>query len=308
MSVVGCDISKAWIDIHVLEPQRGARVANNAVALQRWAAELPAQSEVGMEATGTMHELLADTLVGEGHVVYVINPRWIAHYRRSLGVRGKTDRSDAVAIARFVAAERNRLHAYRPPTPLQRRLRYLLLRRQEIIKLRAATKQSLGDLGAALVLEFTRLARQIEHQIKVLLASDPEIKLMAKRFQTVPGIGPITAAHLTQVLTRIPFGAAGSFIAHTGLDPRPNDSGLKRGRRYLTHHGDSALRTTLFMAAMAACKIPAWRALFEANLDKGLPSTAAFVVVARKIARVAFSLYKSGQNYDPARVFPCVAS
>ena len=75
----------------------------------------------------------------------------------------------------------------------------------------------------------------------------------------------------------------------------------EHGKRWLTHHGDAALRTTLFLGAMAACKRVEWRAVYEANIHKGLPSTAALVVVARKLARVAFGLFKSGETYEPGR-------
>jgi hypothetical protein len=53
---------------------------------------------------------------------------------------------------------------------------------------------------------------------------------------------------------------------------------------------------------MAACKRPEWRALYETNRQKGLSSTAALVVVARKLARIAFSLFKTGHDYDPSRI------
>ena len=57
----------------------------------------------------------------------------------------------------------------------------------------------------------------------------------------------------------------------------------------------------LFMAAMTACKRPEWRAIYEANIQKGFSSTAALVIVARKLARIAFSLFKSGETYEPRR-------
>jgi transposase len=306
--VAGCDVSKGWIDVHVLETEKQLRLANECRAIDRLARDLPSGSKIGMEATGTMHELLADRLSTAGHQVYVINPRWISHYRRGIGARGKTDRSDALVIARFVAAEAGKLHLYQVPSPDQRELRGLLHRRQQVVRLRTAVRQSLADEAAGMVLELERLLKDIERRIAKLMSADPEIQALSGRLKSIPGIGPLTAAHLVQVFTRYPFGSCDSFIAHTGLDPRPNDSGIKRGRRRLSHHGDAALRSTLFMAAMAACKLPRWRDVFEANMGKGLPSTAAYIVVARKLARIAYSLFKSGQLYDSARLGACTGS
>jgi transposase len=149
-----------------------------------------------------------------------------------------------------------------------------------------------------------RVLQRIDGRIADIIKAVPDWRELARRLRTAPGIGPIVAAHLVQVLTRIPFQKADAFVAHTGLDPRPNDSGQKHGKRWLTHHGDAALRTTLFMGAMSACKRGEWRAVYEANIQKGLPSTAALVVVARKLARVAFGLFKSGETYDPGRFLP----
>jgi transposase len=299
---VGCDVSKDWIDVQVLYPALRRRVQNMPGALQRLARELPPGSRVGMEATGTMHELLARELVAAGHTVYVLNPRWVRAYARSLGLRGKTDRADALLIARYLAAEARHLHPYCPPSPEQAELRTLLLRRLELVKLKTALRQSLGTEARALLKQFNALRREVERRIGALIAANPEWHRLAQRLRTIPGVGPIVVAHLVQVLTRFPFGAAEAFVAHTGTDPRPEDSGTRKGRRRLTHHGDRALRHVLFLAALAACKLPAWHALYEAQRRKGLPSTAALIVLARKIARIAFHLFKTGESYDPTRL------
>lgn len=304
-NVIGCDVSKDWFDVAQLadaSQRRQYRVNNKRNAIDRFARRLPAASVIGMEATGQLHELLARTLMKRGHTVYVINPRWIHRYAQSLGIRGKTDRTDAQLIARYVGAEAAHLHPYQPPGPEQQELRELLLRRASVIKLRMATRQSLGRASRALVQQFNHLLKSLDGRIADIIGSVPDWRELAGRLRSEPGVGPVVAAHLVQVLTRIPFHGADAFIAHTGLDPRANDSGHKRGRRWLSHHGDSALRTMLYMAAMTACRRGQWRAIYQALRQKGLPSTAALVVVARKLARIAYSLFKSGGTYDDSRV------
>lgn len=303
--IVGCDISKDWFDVALVENEgapRRTRVKNKARAIERFAQELPAGSFVGMEATGQMHELLARCLVKRGHTVFVINPRWIRLYAKGVGLRGKTDRTDALLIARYVSSEHSRLRAYQPPGPEQDELRKLLLRRRTVTKLRAATRQSLGSEARALMQQFNRVLKTIDGRIGEIIRSVPAWRELARLLRSEPGVGPVVAAHLVQVLTRFPFERVDAFIAHTGLDPRPNDSGQKRGRRWLTHHGDSALRTMLFLAAMAASKRGEWHTLYLANKQKGLSSTAALIALARKLARIAYSLFRSGESYDPSRV------
>ena len=299
-NVVGCDVSKLWIDVHTAE--RAFRIDNNAAATARLARELPVASWIGMEATGELHVVLADALAKRGHVVFVINPRWIYNYAKSLGMRGKTDRTDAALIARFVAAEGQGLHRYVPPSEQSRQLRKLLLQRRKLVELKVATRQSLGKTGASIVQQFDRAIERAEQAIQQLVQHSPDWSAIYKRLLGQPGVGPILGSHLLEVLTRIPFPNQNAFIAHTGLDPRARDSGQKRGRRYLAGHGDAALRSTLYIAAMSACRRGPWRPFYQAQLQKGLAPTAAIIVLARKLARVAFGLFKSGNDFDLSRI------
>ena len=302
-SAVGCDVGKSSIDVALLgEVEKRLKIANESRAIARFVRTLPPGSRVGMESTGTFHELLADALVAAGHCVFVINPRWIYAYARGLGMRGKTDRSDAMVIARYIAAEHEHLHAYQPASPEQRELRGLLQRRLILARLAAATRQSLGEEAAPLLESFKCMLKALEHRIRELMQARPDWRSLYRRLLQLPGVGPLTAAQLVASLTRTPFPSVDAFIAHTGTDPRPNDSGKKRGRRRLTHHGSAALRSLLYMAAMAASRNAQWRPYFQAQRAKGLPTTAAYVIVARKLARVAYSLFKTGEDYDANRL------
>jgi transposase len=279
-------------------------VANERSAIEALARRLPEGTLIGMEATGHYHELLADVLSGSGHQVYVINARWIHAYARGLGMRGKSDRTDAQVIARYVQAEHESLHPYEVPTAGQRELRRLLQRRLAAAKLLATARLSLAEDAAPLIVALKATCKDIERRIACLMRSRSDWQNLDLRLRGIPGIGALTAAHLVATLTRLPFSRVDAFIAHTGTDPRPNDSGQKRGRRALSHHGDASLRSLLYMAAMAAVKKPSWRPYYQAQLRKGLSSTAALVIVARRIARIAFSLFKTGATYDPDRVTP----
>src|SRR5258708_29118815 len=158
-----------------------------------------------MEATGEMHELLAGKLVKYVHTVFVVNPRWIHQYAKAIGQRGKTDRSDAALIARFIAAEAANLHSYQPPSREQHELRKLLLRRYTVVKLRAATRQSLGDQAREIVRQFDRILERIERRRAELLNAAPDWRELAQRLRTAPGIGPVVAAHLVPVMTPFPL-------------------------------------------------------------------------------------------------------
>lgn len=295
-NVVGCDVAKDWIDVH--GPERAFRIDNNLRAARLLGRQLPMGTRIGMEATGQLHCVLAQALAQRGHVVYVINPRWIHNYAKGLGLRGKTDRTDAALIARFVATEGHGLHPYVPPTSEQRQLRALLTQRRKLVQLKVSTRQSLGAVAKPILAQFDIAIAKIEAKIQKLIGTAPSWKSTYSHLLSQPSVGPVVASHLLEVLTRIPFSSQDAFIAHTGLDPRACDSGLKRGRRRLTGHGDAALRSALYIAAMGACQRDPWRPFYLAQLRKGLAPTAALVVLARKLARVAFSLFKHGKDYQ----------
>ena len=120
--------------------------------------------------------------------------------------------------------------------------------------------------------------------------------------RTIHGVGPVVGAALVNTLERVPLKSADAFVAFTGLDPRPDDSGQHRGKRRLSKRGPAELRRLLYVAAMSAKKTTAWKPLFEHYRAKGLSSTAALVILARRIARTAWSMYTYKTNFDPARL------
>ena len=81
---------------------------------------------------------------------------------------------------------------------------------------------------------------------------------------------------------------------------RVRDSGKQRGRRKLTKKGDPEVRRLLHNAAMAASRQPAWNATYQRYRARGLKTTQALVILARKLARIAFSLMKNRAEYRPA--------
>ena len=102
--------------------------------------------------------------------------------------------------------------------------------------------------------------------------------------------------------TRIPDANVNAVIAHTGFDPRPDDSGRRTGRRRLSKRGPGEQRRILFNCATSAAKTKWWRPYCQAQRAKGLSSIAAVVILARKMIRVAFALCKHDQAFDPTHL------
>jgi transposase len=305
----GVDVAKDAVVAGCNEQGAAVRsIPNQRTALVAWLASLPSGSRIGMEATGCYHELLADLAHQSGHTVFVLNPKDTRHYAQAVGLRAKTDRVDAVLIARLVAHEHTHLHPYHPATRAQRQLGRLLRRRAQLVKLKGALKQSMkGMTGlardtSALVERMDALIAKLEQGMDALIASMPGAQEDRRKLETINGVGPVVSAALIEPLTRVPFRSSDAFVAFAGLDPRPRDSGRKAGKRRLSKRGPAELRRLLFNAAMSATRTDVWKPVYEHYRAHGLPTTAALVIIARKIARIAWSIQRYHTSFDPQRL------
>ena len=306
---IGVDVAKHEIVVACSESSFPVRqIANQHAAVLAFLKNLPVGSRIGVESTGSYHELFAEAAHQLGFLVFLLNPKDTRHYAKAVGLRGKTDRVDAELLARMIAHEHTQLHAWVPPTPQQREMDRLIKRRATLVALREAAAMSLHELDGfaadlkVLRTRFNQLIARIDLRVKALVEADPERKQNFARLCTITGVGPVIGTALVNTLERRPMNSADAFVAFTGLDPRPDDSGQHRGKRRLSKRGPAELRRLLYMAAMSAINTKTWRPLYEHYRTKGLSSTATLVILARRIARTAWSIYTHKTEFDPARL------
>jgi transposase len=302
---VGVDVAKDWLQVTCAgSPPEPRQVANRRAAICAWLTQLPPGSRVAMEATGGYHQLLADLAHAQGMLAYVLNPCDLRHYAHAVGIRGKTDRVDASVIARYLERESAALHPYLPPPPAQRQIDCLLRRRATVVASKTQLRLSLDGVPGC-----GRELRAVLKRLDAIIAKiDDRLIHFAKgqaeaqqRVQSVLGIGPLTGIALTNLFTRVPLRDGDAAVAFVGLDPRPKDSGQFIGRRRLSKRGPAELRRLLFNAARSASKTTLWRPLYERYRARGLSTTEATVILARKLLRVAFSIYRHNTTFDPKR-------
>ena len=306
---IGADVAKDEIVAACSEGSFPVRkVANQRAAVLAFLKGLPAGSRIGVESTGSYHELFAEVAHQLGFLVFLLNPKDTRHYAKAVGLRGKTDRVDAELIARMIAHEHTKLHAWIPPTPQQRELDRLIKRRAALVSLREAVEMSLHELDGfdadlkVLRTRFNQLIARLDLRVKALIEASPDRQQNFTRLCTITGVGPVIGTALVNTLERVPLKSADAFVAFTGLDPRPDDSGQHRGKRRLSKRGPAELRRLLYMAAMSAIKTKTWRPLYDHYRAKGLSSTATLVILARRIARTAWSIYTHKTEFDPGRL------
>lgn len=147
---------------------------------------------------------------------------------------------------------------------------------------------------------FKDLLKAIDERIEALEQRDLEIAKGSARMQTIMGVGPQGGAMLAALFSRVPFAHADALVAYSGLDPRAQDSGQKKGKRRLSKRGPPALRRQAYLMAQAAAKSKLFKPMYLALKARALASTQALVVMARKLLRIAFAVWKSGTPFDKA--------
>jgi transposase len=272
----GVDVAKGTLVIAIegTSAPAGVRTIDNQIKqIRAWLRTLPAGCVVAVEATGGYQDELVRLAHAQGRTVYVLNPRDVHHYAKACATRGKTDRVDAQLIASTLDA----------------------------------LGQALKARGKGPIRALQRVRSQIDAELLQIMRSEPALRAGYERLQTITGIGPLTGAAIADLLTERNFANADAAVAFTGMDPRPHESGKSVGRRRLSKRGCPSLRRLLFLAAMAARRSKAFAPIYEKLRNRGLKTTEALVILARKILRIAFSLWNSGQTFNPALLNPACA-
>ena len=305
---VGVDVSKASLSVCLHGQSRHLELANEEPAVLEWLQTLQRHALIAVESTGRYHQLLVRLAHASGRRVFVLNAGDVYFYAKALGARGKSDRTDAQVIARYLAEHHESLREWEPAAQLQEQLIQLLRCRAGVASKRESLRQV---LRAAPQVDSTRLEQQfdalladIDARVVALIARDENLERKRAALQTITGIGPHGSALLSALFSRFLFANGDAVVAYSGLDPRPNDSGSKTGRRRLSKRGSPELRRQMYLAAFAASHSKALGPLYRSIKAKGFKPTEALVILARKLLRIAWAVWNSGKPFDPARFAP----
>jgi transposase len=286
---------------------------------------------IGMEACSGSH-FLGRALRAQGHDVKLIPAQFVKPFVKS----NKNDFIDAEAIAEAVDREnmrfvpiktddqldlqalhrvRDRLMARR--TALINQIRAFLLERGIVFakspnRLREALPEVLENANENLTPRMRNLVAMLWSEWKDLelqiAEMNDEVERIAssdeacRRLQQIPGIGPLVA---TAIVASIGNGAAfrkgREFAAWMGLLPKQHSTGGKARLYGISKRGNSYLRKILIHGARAVVlrskrdriAMGAWMTSLEARA----PRNVLIVATAHKLARIAWAVLATGQDY-----------
>jgi transposase len=315
-TTIGIDISKKSLDCTLFRSSTQQlvwtdRFANNPEGIAALLSRAPSDATFVAEPTGRYGHVFIQTAQRKGRTVLLAPNRQARLYLRSMNPRAKNDRLDSRGLARFATAKE--LLPYTLKSQPVEEIDQLLSVRKALsgtitrFRLQVQELPFVADQVAPIVAELKVRLAEIDKKIALAVRSDPAFEV-ARRLQQIPGVGPVTAAAVTSRLIAKGFVSADAFVAYTGLDITVSQSGQNKGQGRLSKQGDAELRRLLYCAAQAnlRCKQSPFKDLYTRQRAKGLASTKALCVVARKLAKVCWSIGAHETTYDPDRVFSLV--
>jgi transposase len=329
---IGIDLGKTTFHLVALD-EHGKIVIKQKFSrkqLLAYTANLPS-SLIGIEACSGAH-FLGAALRGQGHDVRLIPAQFVKPFLKS----NKNDFLDAEAIAEAVARENMRfvpiktddqldlqaLHRVRDRlvhrrTAVINQIRGFLLERgitfaKGPAKLRQQMPAILENADENLTPRMRSLLDHLWQEWKQLnsdveRASD-EIDAIAdqdaacRRLRQIPGVGPLVA---TATVAAIGNGAAfhrgREFAAWLGLVPRQHSTGgktqllgiSKRGNVYLRRLFIHGARAMLLRVKYDTGRLGQW----AHQLELRAPRNKVIVAVANKLARIAWAVLSTGNEY-----------
>ncbi len=313
-NTVGIDVAKAKLDVAVLVDGRFRcrTFANDRAgfqALLEWVGEDLYEMAVCMESTGAYGWALAHFLYTAGVVVSVVNPLRVKAFAVSELQRTKNDKVDAKVIARFCRAMQPR--GWCPVSEEMEHLRGLMRRHLQLKKGQARARTQLQQPGLyqeaeeSLKRELAFLQKELkglEKQIRAQIAASPELQRRVDLVDSIPGIGPHTAALIVSRLPQLErFRSVRQVAAFVGLVVTEKVSGSSvRGKPHLSKQGDAQLRAGLYFPALAAIRHnPILRAVAERLRKTGKKPMVIVAAIMRRLIGMAYAILKSGRPFDP---------
>ena len=314
MKYLGIDVSKDKFDVALLEGKQTKHktFSNNDAGFNRlldWLGKIN-KIHACMEATGRYGDQLAKFLHIEGFKVSVVNAACVKFFAKSLLRRNKTDKADALVIAKFCQSHQPELWE---PTPeaiqelieLTRRITHLQSLRQAEINHKESGICSKGALESAekIIQVLDQELEELASKIRQIIDSDDDLKKQKELLKTIPGISDRTSEIiLSEIKGEIAkFESAKSLAAYAGITPKTSQSGTSlnsRGR--ISKLGNKTLRTALYLPAIVAKKHNFFIKVFCQRLsDKGKRGKQIICAAIRKLLHIIYGVLKSGKPFDP---------
>ena len=332
VSTVGLDLAKNVFQVHGID-DTGKVIVRRSLRRRQM---IPFFSKlepclVGMEACGTSH-FWARAIAALGHQVKLMPPAYVKPYVK----RGKSDAADAEAISEAVRRPTMRFVAIKSPEQqavlsLHRSRALLVRQRTQLVNM---IRGQLAEFGIPLAKGVGHVLRFVDRLLDGVVVEIPTVAAkvlcllagqlvdlqtrireierdltlwfrgneVARRLESIPGIGVITATALAATVGDPgQFTSGRQFAAWLGLTPLQRASGGKERLGRISKMGDRYLRRLLVVGATSRIRAaeyhPATADPWLVGLLARKPKKLVAVALANKAARIAWVVMARGESY-----------
>ncbi len=166
-----------------------------------------------------------------------------------------------------------------------------------------------GNVVRTLVTQIERLTAALDELDAAMVAELPPAAggtgpSDADLLQTLPGVGPHTAATLLGELGTISrFTSGKALVAYVGFYPKLEESGERKASPRLVRLGSRVVRHALYLAAVNAVRRSAERrTLYLRKKAQGKKAKQALIVVAVKLLHTIYAMLRDRRPYHASRL------
>lgn len=303
----GVDVSKAVLDVATWPSGEHARFPNDPDGQQQAATWLGGRDVTltVLEASGGYERELCLVPQRRGLPYSRRNPRQTRDFARATGQLAKSDRIDALGLARYAA------QVQPAPTVLRaedRNRAELTQRRRQLVEMITAEKTRLHTPGLSawtreqIAQHLEWLERELtalDERLHEAIIADPELSERHRLLRSVKGVGPVLATTLIVELPELGEISRKQIASLVGVAPFSRDSGSWRGQRSIAG-GRAAVRTALYMPTLSAVRSNPVIARFYRRLRAaGKPHHVALTASMRKLLVILNALLHHGRPWTP---------
>ena len=313
---VGIDVSKKTLDAHLHLGKSHSRFTNDLAGITEllsWISERTGSYSICFEHCGVYAITLSSALAEQGVEFYVVSGLAV---KRSMGIkRGKTDKLDAKALARYAYLHQQELKPYELSEEAVSSLKALLAHREHLVKQCTAEKIRKGELVPhlpediqtmckeqieAIILLLTEQVKSIDKEIRQLIKQNQQLNDTYNHLTSIKGVGPVLAASMIVLTNNFRnFDCWRKFASYAGVAPFDYSSGTSiKGRTKISHLANKRIKATLSQAAASAMvHNTEMRLYFNRKLMEGKPKMLILNNIKNKLIARMFAVAKRKTPY-----------
>lgn len=230
--------------------------------------------------------------------------------------RGKNDALDALRIAEYAYAKRDKVRLWEAPREVINQLKSMIRLRKRLLTSKKRLLDPLKEekqygnkqwakehdkLLRPVIVKIEKQLKEVERKIQQLIDGDDYLKQLYQLITSVSGVGQIVAINTLVVTNEFKqITDPKKMACHCGVAPFKYDSGKTiRSRAKVSHRADKSMKVLLHLAAMSAITSKGeLRDYYVRKVDEGKNKMAIINAIRNKIIHRIFACVRENRKYE----------